>query len=157
MSKWIGGSGAGLTTWADAFTGSTLNSLAAGNAIISDLLISNNTPLDMFGDISIHLASAAFAAPAQIALYIYPLNRDGSTFGDGRYFPSGIPTAAAGPPAAHLLACTMQLVAATQAQDNIFTGIQLPPRPFRWVLYNPNSVALASSGNLCQYQTYNIG
>ena len=157
MSKWIGGSGAGLTTWADAFTSTTLNSLGAGNAIISDLLISNNTPLDMFADISISLGSAAFVAPAQVALYIYPLNRDGTTFGDGRYFPSGVPTAAAGPPAFHNYACTIQLVAATQAQVGTFTGLQLPPRPFRFVMYNPNTVGFAASGNSCQYQTYNIG
>src|SRR5215831_15614655 len=90
--KWIAGSGQGLT-WGDAFSTATLNSIASGNAILSDVSITNGTALDIFADISIVLASAAFVAPNYIGIYLYPLNKDGSTYGDGRFGSS-----AAGPP-----------------------------------------------------------
>lgn len=147
--KWIAGSGQGLT-WGDAFSTATLNSIASGNAILSDVAIVNGTPLDMFADISIALASAAFVAPNYIGVYLYPLNKDGSTYGDGRFG-----SAAAGPPGANYFIGTIALVAATQAQEGTLLGILIPPGTFKFVLYNQGGVALASSGNTCQYRTYN--
>src|SRR5579872_5459863 len=109
--KWIAGSGQGLT-WGDAFSTATLNSIASGNAILSDLQIDNSTALDLFGDVSIALASAAFAAPNYVGVYLYPLNKDGTTYGDGRFGSS-----AAGPPASCYFVGQITLVAATQAQE----------------------------------------
>ena len=148
--KWIAGSGVGLT-WSDAFSTATLNSIASGNAILSDVAIANGTALDMFADISIALGSAAFVAPNAIGVYIYPLNKDGSTYGDGRFG-----TAAAGPPPRNYFIDNIVLVAATQAQTGALTGIVIPPGSFKFVLYNNAGVALVgSSGNTCQYRTYN--
>jgi hypothetical protein len=147
--KWIGGSGQGLT-WGNAFTGSTLNSIASGNAILSDVSITNGTPLDVFCDVSIALASAAFVAPALIGIYLYPLNQDASTYGDGRFGSS-----AAGPPPANYLKGVIGIVAATQAQEGSLTGIIMPPGTFKFVLYNNGGVALAASSNVCLYRTYN--
>jgi hypothetical protein len=147
--KWIAGSGVGLS-WSDGFSTATLNSIASGNAILSDVTISNGTSLDIFCDISIHLASAAFVSPNLAQVYLYPLQQDSSTYGDGRFSSS-----VAGPPAANFLVASMQLVAATQAQDNGFLGIIMPPGTFKFVYYNLGGVALASSGNLLKYRTYN--
>lgn len=147
--KWIAGSGQGLT-WGNAFTGSTLNSIASGNAILSDLVINNATALDIFADVSISLASAAFVAPNYIGIYLYPLNQDGTTYGDGRFG-----TSAAGPPPAGYAVGTIGLVAATQAQEGTLRGIILPPGSFKFVLYNQGGVALAASTNVCLYRTYN--
>jgi hypothetical protein len=148
-SLWTAGSGVGLT-WTDAFTSSTLNSIASGNAILSDLSISNGTALDKYMDISIALASAAFTGTgANISIHIYPLNADGSTYGDGKFG-----TSAAGP-CAYPAAVIIPLVAATQAQTGTFTGIVIPPGTFKLVLVNNGGVALASSSNTCKYRTYN--
>jgi hypothetical protein len=153
--KWIAGSGVGLT-WTDAFSTATLNSIANGNAILSDLQIDNSTALDMFCDVSFALGSAAFVAPNFLGLYLYPLNKDGSTYGDGRFGSS-----AAGPPPGNYLVGTAGLVAATQAQEGFFSlpgmraPIIIPPGKFKFVLYNQGGVALAASGNTCQYRTYN--
>lgn len=149
VEKWIAGSGQGLT-WGDAFSTATLNSIANGNAILSDISITNGTALDIFADVSIALASAAFATPNYIAIYLYPLNKDGSTYGDGRFG-----TSAAGPPPAQYYVGSIPLVGATQAQEGTTTKIILPPGTFKFVLYNQGGVALAASGNTCQYRTYN--
>jgi hypothetical protein len=147
--KFIAGSLQGLT-WGDAFTGTTLNSIASGNAIASDLTLTDATALDMFADLSIALASAAFAVPNFIGVYLYPLNKDGTTYGDGRFASS-----AAGPPPSSYYVGTIGLVAATQAQEGTCRGIILPPGGFKFVLYNQGGIAFASSGNTCQYRTYN--
>ncbi len=147
--KWIAGSGVGLT-WTDAFTGSTLNSIASGNAILSDLSITNGTALDLFADLSINLASAAFVAPNFLGVYLYPLNKDGSTYGDGRFG-----TSAAGPPSPTYAVGSISFVATTAAQSGTLARIVLVPGTFKFVLYNQGGVALASSANTCQYRTYN--
>lgn len=146
--KWIAGSGAGLT-WTAAFS-TEVNSLASGNAILSSVSITNGTALDMFADISIALGSAAFAAPNRIDVYLYPLNQDGTTYGDGRFA-----TSAAGPPPSNYFCGSIGLVAATQTQEGTLTGIVIPPGTFSFVLMNNGGVALASSSNTIKYRTYN--
>jgi hypothetical protein len=147
--KWIAGTLQGLT-WGDAISTATLNSIANGNAIASSLTLTNATALDMFCDISINLASAAFVAPNVIGVYIYPLNKDGSTYGDGRFTASAV-----GPPPSTYWVANIQLVAATQAQEGTAQRIVLPPGGFKVVLYQNGGIALAASGNTCQYRTYN--
>jgi len=147
--KWIGGSGQGLT-WGDAFATATLNSIASGNAILSGISITNGTALDIFADVSINLASAAFVAPNYIGIYLYPLNKDASTYGDGRFTSS-----AAGPPPANYYVGSIGIVATTAVQEGSLTRIILPPGTFSFVLYNGGGVALAATGNTCQYRTYN--
>lgn len=140
------------SAWADAFTASTLNSIGAGNSILSDISITN-TNGDMFADVSIALGSAAFVAPNFIGIYLYPLNKDGSTYGDGRFG-----SAAAGLPPVQYLAGPIYIVAATQAQEGMCRGIILPPKnaAYKFVLYNGGGVTLAGSGgNTAQYRTYN--
>jgi hypothetical protein len=147
--KWIAGSGQGLT-WGDAFTGSTLNSLANVSSLLSDIAITNGTALDLFADISFALGSAAFTAPAYIMFGLYPLNKDGTTYGDGRF---GSAVAAVFP--SNYLAGSAGLVAATQAQTGSITGILLPPGTFKFIVFNGGNIAWASSGNTIQYRTYN--
>jgi len=147
--KWIAGSGQGLT-WGDAFTSSTLNSIANGNSILSDLAISNGTPLDIYCDLSMSLASAAFVSPNFVGFYLYPLNQDGTTYGDGRFGSS----AAGNPPGQYFIG-TISFPAATQAQTGSIIRTTLLPGTFKFVLYNQGGVALASSGNVVKYRTYN--
>src|ERR1700747_3638479 len=91
--KWVAGSGQGLT-WGSLDT-TTLNSIASGNAILSGTQIDNSSAFDIFCDVEVVLASLAAVAPNFVGVYFYPLNSDGSTYGDGRFA-----TSAAGPPPA---------------------------------------------------------
>jgi hypothetical protein len=149
IEKWIGGSGQGLT-WGAAF-GTEINSLANGNAVLSSVSITNGTALDIFSDVSfVAGATVTTAAPNYLGLYLYPLNEDGSTYGDGRFG-----TAAAGPPPANYYRGTIGFNAATLTTiAGVFEGIRLPPGTFKFVLYNQAGVALAAS-NTCDYRTYN--
>ena len=150
--NWVAGSGVGLT-WTAAFGAEfTTTTVASTNAIASSIVIANGTALDKYADLSIHLASAVFVAPNFIGVYLYPLNQGapGTVYGDGRFG-----TAAAGPPPATYYVGSIGIVAATQAQDGILTGILIPPGSFKFVLYNGGGVTTAASGNLCLYRTYN--
>lgn len=148
--KWISGSGQGLT-WGNAFS-TEINSITNGQAILSSLAITNGTALDLFADISIALGSITTGAGAPyIGLYLYPLNQDGSTYGDGRF---GL--AAAGPPLSSYYVGQVPLIpSVTQAQEGTCTGILMPPGSFKFVAYNQAGVALAASSNTIAYRTYN--
>lgn len=140
------------SSWADAFSTATLDSIAAGYSILSDLALTN-TNGDIFCDVSFALGSAAFAAPNQIGIAIYGRNKDSSTYGDGRFG-----TAAAGQPYSNYGLVMCGIPAATQAQTGMVRGLVLPPKGALWkfVFFNNAGVALAgSSGNTCQYRTYN--
>lgn len=149
--KWIAGSGVGYT-WTDAFTSANLNSLPATKALVGNI-IDNTVAQDIFAALSIHLGSAAFVAPNYVGVGIYPLNAGapGTVYGDGRFG-----SFAVGPIPGQYLIGAIPLVVATQAQDGILWGIAIPPLKFKFVLYNPlASLDWASSGNTCQYVTYN--
>ena len=147
--KWIGGSGVGLT-WTSCITASVLNSIVNGNAIISDVNIDNSTPLDVFADVSMALGSVAVVAPNYIGVYLYPLNQDGSTYGDGRFGSS-----AAGPPASSYWVGNIIVPTGTAANEGTLRGIVLPPGQFKFVFYNQLGVTLAASANAAKYRTYN--
>jgi hypothetical protein len=91
-------------------------------------------------------------APNFIGIYIYPLNKDASTYGDGRFG-----TSAAGTPPGNYTGQSVGIVAATQAQEGTAIRLTLPAKGcgYKFVLYNGGGVAFASSGNTCQYRTYN--
>jgi hypothetical protein len=137
--------------YADAFSTATLNSIASGNSILSDLSLTN-TNGDIFCDVSFNLASAAFISPNFIGIYIYPLNKDTSTYGDGRFG-----TSAAGVPGPNYTGQSVGIVVATAVQEGTASRLILPAKGcvYKFVLYNGGGVAFASSGNTCQYRTYN--
>jgi hypothetical protein len=150
VEKWIAGAGVGLT-WTDAFSTATLNSIVNGNAILSDLNITNGTALDIFADLSIALGSITAAAPNYIGIYLYPLNKDGTTYGDGRFG-----TSAAGPPPGNYWVGNIGFNTGAAAIVGNLTRIILPPGSFKFVFYNQAGATLVgSSGNTCQYRTYN--
>jgi hypothetical protein len=148
--KWIAGAGVGLT-WTTIMS-TDLNSLASGSALLQAADIGNDSALDLLADFSLHLASAAFVAPNFAALFLYPLNDDASTYGDGRFASAAAMTSANAP--SPYWAGNFPLVAATQAQNGTVKGILLPPGKCRMVLWNQGGVNLASSGNTLKYRTY---
>lgn len=148
--KWIAGSGVGLT-WTATVTASVLDSIVNGNAIRSDTEIDNSSALDIFADFSIVLGSITAAAPNYVAIYIYPLNSDGSTYGDGRFNAS-----AAGPPPSQYLVGTFGFPTGAAAITGTVLGVVIPPGKWKMVLYNQTGATLAGSGaNSLKYRTYN--
>lgn len=154
--KWIAGSGVGLT-WTAAFTAATLNSIASGNAIISDVQIDNSANLDMFADVDFIGGSVTTVGIPFIGLYLYPLLSDATTYGDARFGSS-----AAGPPPANYLVGQIGLPVGTQAIKGCFSmpgqrsPILIPPGKFKFLIYNGAGVAfVGSGGNTCKYRTYN--
>lgn len=149
--KWIAGSGQGLT-WGAAMGATDPNSLANGNAIISTVQIDNSTALDIFCDISVSLGSITSGSGTPfIAMYIYPLNEDGTSYGDGRFGSS-----AAGPPPAQYYVGAIPCPASTTAVvTGAIRGIILPAGKFKFLIYNSTGAALATGSNVVDYRTYN--
>lgn len=147
--KWVSGSGQGLT-WGSAF-GTEINSLANNKSILSSISITNGTALDIFADVSfVAGGTISVAVPQLLGLYLYPLNEDGSTYGDGQFS-----TATTGVPSAGYWVGNIYMSATgTLTVAGAVTRIVLPPGTFSFVLNNQMGVALASS-NTCKYRTYN--
>lgn len=149
VARWLAGSGVGFT-WSDTTTTASLNSLASASCLLGTVAIANQTALDKYMDISVALASAAFTGTGiNISVHLYPLNDDGSTYGDGKF------GSAASGPCAYPPVAVIPLVAATQAQTGSAVGIVIPPGTFKLVFCNNGGVALAASGNTLKYRTYN--
>lgn len=149
--KWIAGSGVGLT-WSTANTSGTLyNALANGNALLSDLDITNGTALDIFADLSwLAGGTATTASPAYLGFYLYSLGQDGTTYGDGRFG-----TAAAGPPPGGYFVGSIGFpTGAGTTIAGVARNIVIPPGTFRFLVYNQSGVALANT-NVFKYRTYN--
>ena len=147
--KWVAGATAG---WVTGNTSGTLyNTLVNGNALISDLAIDNSSNLDVFADVSwVAGGTATTAAPNYLAFYLYPLNEDGSTYGDGRFGSS----AAGPPPAVYFSGAIGFAAAAGTTIEGTVRGIILPPGQFKWLVYNQSGASLAST-NIFKYRTYN--
>jgi len=150
--RWVAGSGVGYT-WTAAFTSSTLNSIASGNAILSDLQIDNTLAQDIFCDVCIQLGTATWTTTNGnfIGIYIYPFNQDASTYGDGRFTSS-----AAGPPPNNYNVGNIGINTGTTI---IATGallrVPLPSQRFKFLVWNQGGVAFNASGNNVYYRTYN--
>lgn len=150
IEKWIAGT-VGLS-WATIMS-TELNSIASGNAIAATSALDNSSNLDMFADFSIHLASLAGASPNFVALLLFPLQGDGSTYGDGRFGSSASLSAAAVPLV--YWRGNFSMLAATQAQEGMIEGVLIPRGSFKPVLWNQMGAAFASSGNTLKWRTYN--
>src|SRR5665213_445106 len=134
--KWIAGSGVGLT-WTTLF-GTEINSLASGNSILSSVVVANgSTTLDMFMDVSFSLGSVTTTGTPFLGLYLYPLNQDASSYGDGRFG-----STAADPPPGNYLLGQAGLPVGSQVLTGFFRGLLqgapliIPPGSFSAVLYN---------------------
>lgn len=146
--KWLAG-----TSWTSCF-GTEINSLVAGNAVLSgSAAIANGTNLDLFADVSISLGSITSGSGNPfIGIYLYPLNQDGSTYADGQFGSS----AAGPPPSAYFVGAIPVKPSTTGVITGILRNIPLPPGSFKFVLYNNSGANLAASSNTVSYRTYNL-
>lgn len=153
-TAWTTGNGAGLT-WTTAINSSDTAGMAAANSVLSTVAdIANGTSLDMFMDISVRLtiSSATLAAGTNLAIWLYALLDDGTTYGDNQLV-AGTQTTKVplfGPTTTIALGST---VAVTNIVGYV-SQITIPPGSFRLALQNNTSVAI-SSGTV-KYRTYNI-
>lgn len=142
---------AGAVAWTSCF-GTEVNSIINGNAILSSVALDNSSNLDVFCDISISLGSITTAAGIPfLGFFLYPLNQDSTSYGDGRFGSS-----AAGPPPSSYFICSVMLPPSnTGVQTGMARGILLPDGAFKFVMYSSAGVTLAASANTIKYRTYN--
>lgn len=154
-TSWVAGNGAGLT-WSTAINSSDLASMSNGNTVLSTISdIANGTSLDQFMDVSVRcaIASNTIAAGANLALWLYALLDDGSTYGDGQLVAG---TQAAKTPLFSPIGVIPLLAAASQTTlVGAVTGILLPPGSFRLALQNNSGFALTAGTQTVKYRTYN--
>lgn len=155
-TAWTAGNGVGFT-WTTAINSADMASMATANTVVSSVAdIANQTNLDMFIDISASLviSSSTIIAGASLSFWIYALNQDGTTYGDGQ-FTNG--TAAAKTPT--FAPCgTMPLVAAA-SQTALIGYIQqiiIPPGSFRVAIQNNSGFTLTSGTQTVKYRSYNL-
>lgn len=154
-TSWTAGNGVGLT-WSTLINSADIATLANGSSCLSSVAdIANGTNLDMFMDISYQLAiaSSTIAAGANFAFWIWALNQDGSTYGDGQ-FSSGTPSALipSPPPSA---VQGIPAVAATTNMRGFLQRIEIPPGAFRVLIQNNCGFTLSGTQTV-KYRTYNI-
>jgi len=155
-TAWTAGNGQGLT-WGNLFNGSDLNSMSNANSVLSSITaIANGTNLDQFMDVSLEctIASNTIAAGANFAGWIFPLNEDGSTYGDNS-LTAGTP-AAVTPGLYPDFIMPLRAASSQTALYGFAKGIVLPPGTFLVAVQNNSGFQLASSGNAIKYRTYNI-
>lgn len=143
-------------TWASLMT-TELNSLASSTAILGTTTIVNANNLDL--EIEFSFTTGGSITPSGspfVSVSIYPLNGDGTTYGDARFG-----SAAAGPAPANYSAAFAGVPAAAGTQVGTFgvpfmgSRLPLPTGTFKPVFYNLTGVTLSSSGNILYYRTTN--
>jgi hypothetical protein len=157
-TAWTAGNGAGLT-WATAINSADMASMAIGATVLSSVAdIANGSALDINAHISFKLAiaSSTIVAGANIAVWIFALNQDGTLYGDGQFVP-GTPAIKTPtfPP------CFVFPLVAAAAQTTLVGDslggypILLPPFPFRWAMQNNSGFALTSGTQTLKFGTFN--
>ena len=154
-SAWVAGNGQGLT-WGAAINSADMASMSNNQSVVSGVAdIANGTNLDQFMDLSFSLviASSTIVAGANVAFWIFELNQDGTTYGDGQ-FTNG--TAASKTPT--FPPCAVFPLVAAAAQTTLVgacMGIIIPPGSFRIAMQNNSGFSLTSGTQTVKYRTYN--
>lgn len=153
-TSWTAGNGVGYT-WSQAIASARMASMTSGQSVMDGTDITNQTAQDMFADISISLiiASSTIVAGANIAIFLYALNQDGTTYGDNHL----TTTAASVTPSLPPIATINCFAAATQTSIiGNATGLIIPPGTFRWAMQDNSGFSLTSGTQTISYRTYNI-
>jgi len=102
-------------------------------------------------DLYLDLASAAFTgSDSAIEIYLVPCV-------DGTNYPTWTGnTTSDAPENAFFWVGTIPLKAATQAQDGVLIGVELPNGKYKWGARNRGNVTLASSGNTLYWRPHTL-
>jgi hypothetical protein len=155
-TAWTGGLlNSSSTAFQSAFNAADLNSLTNTYSVLSSVAAFDNTSQgDQFMDISFvgTIASSTIVQGAGMAFFLYILQEDASTYGDGR-LTAGTQTNYA--PLMNSLGGFPIIAGAsvTKVAGSVI-GLVIPPRKFALVVQNLSGFNLASSGNACQISTY---
>jgi hypothetical protein len=147
--------GTAQPTFGPAFNSADITNLVNGSAVMSTLPdIPNTSDGDSLAAISWNLtiASATIAAGSVLSFYAYPLNQDGTTYGDGLLSPTDGQVAGIIPT---LPVWSAEVPTATGVTTLVgtITRIILPAQNFRWALLNGSGQKI-TSGTI-QFFTYN--
>lgn len=149
---------AGATSSFTSLMTTELNSLVTGNAVLGSTAIDNSTNLDLFAEFSFGGGGSITPTGAPFfGLFIYPLNGDGSTYGDGRF---GSSTTAIPPSQYYRGYMGMPAASGTQTGSFAIPGtsifqIPLPRGSWKPVFYNLSGVTLTATSNILYYKTTN--
>ncbi|HEY8837233.1 MAG TPA: hypothetical protein VIO16_06025 [Dehalococcoidia bacterium] len=155
-ASWVAGLGQGLA-WGTAINSADMASMATANSVLSSVAdIANGTALDMFMDLSavLAIASSTIASGANLAFWLYALQEDGTTYGDGQLTAG---TAAAKTPT--FAPCAVMPLIAAAAQTTLVGFSQqllIPPGSFRLAIQNNSGFTLTAGTQTVKYRTYNI-
>lgn len=151
VEKWVAGATSSWTAACSTEINSLASSSSASNAVQCSVVIGNATNLDLYAKFSVNLGSVTSGAGSPyVAIYIYPLNEDGTTYGDGEFTSSAV-----GPPPTTYSGCSIPTLAST-TQTVVGSCItMIPPTNFKIVLYNNLLVNMAASANTVDFQTFN--
>jgi hypothetical protein len=130
---------------------SVLNSMTNNSSVLDGADVAQLTNQDVFADFSVSLASVVAAAPAQLNIFQYILNADGTTYGDGQLTTSF----AAKTPAPQLYVGSIIFPVGTGVLVGTLLRIPLPEGNFRWAVQSQAGVTLGSSLNTASYRTFN--
>lgn len=152
-TAWIAGRGPGLTWTTAGFTAANFNSLANGSVVVASTALVNGTNLDLYADVSfVTTVGGTTTASSYYALYLLPLNQDGTTYGDN------VANGSAAPAAGYQVSAVGVLsgVASGSTVVGTFRGIVLPPGSYKFAIVNNLGIALsATAAATVNYRTYN--
>jgi hypothetical protein len=150
---WIAGRGPGLTWTTAGFTAANFNSLANGSVVVASTALVNGTNLDLYADVSFVLTvGGTTTTSSYFALYLLPLNQDGTTYGDNTANGATPPSTSYQVASAGVLSG----VASGSTVVGMFRGILLPPGSYKFAITNNLGVALnATASATVNYRTYN--
>lgn len=150
IQKWVAGAGVGLT-WTTAQGSTDVDSITNTTVKASTTIIDNSSALDLYADLSISLGSiTSGAGTPYFAVYLQPLNQDGTTYGDG------VASGTTAPAATYFVGTIMCPASATAVITGTLRGIVIPPGSFRFTFQNMTGATLAGSANVIKYRTYNL-
>lgn len=155
-TSWTGGNGQGLT-WGTLINSADMSSLANGSTVLSSVAaITNGTALDMFMDISAQclMGSNPLSSGAALSFWLYLLQQDGTTIGDGR-LSSGNQTVLT-PPWSPVSTIPLPVAAAQTKLTGMTTGIIIPPGTFQVAIQNNSGYSFTNGTQTVSYRTYNI-
>lgn len=158
-TAWTAGNGVGLS-WTTAINSADMaTNLTNGKTVLSSVSdIANGTNLDQFMDVSFSLviASSTIVAGANISFWLFLLNQDGSTYGDGQFTAGTV--AALTPTFAPCFVFPLVAAASqtTMVGSNYGNPIIIPPGSFRLAIQNNSGFSLTAGTQTVKYRTYNI-
>jgi hypothetical protein len=153
--KWTAGA---YTSYSTTLCSTELNSMPNGAATLCGTVI---TAGDLYATLSFTISTTTAASSGPfLQAYAYPLNEDGSTYGDGQWTATGASSTAGVPVATYQTNCVLQ-VSGSGGWKGTCGPFAVPPVNYKIVIANQlnttaSSTALGSSANNIYINTWNL-